>query len=335
GQFEKALENARESLSLKPDGANGYVNLAGTYIALNRLDEAKATLNAALARNLGGTPVYESLAAIAILQGDKAAQEKEDALARSSPQGQADLLFRDWILAMSRGQVRQGRQTLKQAVDMAERQDLKEEAAAALGEQAVVEGEFGNRAEAASTAEAALALSHGPYVTLSAAQAYALAGGDAKAQALAGEVAKARPDDTSVQSVWVPDIQAILELNHGNAGKAAQLLDPAVPYDRGAFGGLRYTRGRAYILTGRAADAVPEFEGVANFRNAAFAGSSGALLDVPLTVLAGLGVARAYAAQGDKVKARTTYQDFLAAWKDADPDVPILKEAKAEYAKLQ
>jgi eukaryotic-like serine/threonine-protein kinase len=335
GQLDKALENARESLSLKPDGANGYVNLAGSYIALNRLDEAKATLNAALARNLGGTHVYESLAAIAILQGDKASQDKEDALARSSPQGQADLLFRDWLLAMSRGQVRQGRQLLKQFAEMAERQDLKESAAGALGEQAIIEGEFGNRAEAVSTAEAALALSHAPYVTLSAAQAYALAGEDAKAQALAGEVAKARPDDTLVQSVWVPDIQAILELNHGNAAKAAQLLEPAVPYDRGAFGRVRCSRGTAYLRTGRAGDAIPEFEGVANLRNAALAGNGGPLLDVPLTTLAGLGLARAYDAQGDRVKARTAYQDFFAAWKDADPDVPILKEAKAEYAKLQ
>ena len=335
GQFDKALENARESLNLKPDGANGYINLAGTYITLNRLDEAKATMNAALARNLGGTLVHETLSAIALLQGDKTAQEKEDALARSSPQGQIDLTFRDWILAMSRGQVRQGRQLLKQGVEMAERQDLKEEAAAALGEQAVVEGEFGNRAEAVSTADATLALSHSPYLTLSAAQAFALAGQDSKAQALASEVAKNRPDDTLVQSVAVPNIQAIIELGHGNAAKAAQLLDPAVPYDRGAMAGVRYTRGTAYIRTGRAGDAVQEFEGVAKLRNAALSGSGGTLLDAPLTTLAGLGMARAYAAQGDQAKARTAYQDFLAAWKDADPDVPILKEAKAEYAKLQ
>src|SRR5579864_5189669 len=285
GQFDKALENARESLNLKPDGANGYINLAGTYITLNRLDEAKATMNAALARNLGGTLVHETLSAIALLQGDKTAQEKEDALARSSPQGQIDLTFRDWILAMSRGQVRQGRQLLKQGVEMAERQDLKEEAAAALGEQAVVEGEFGNRAEAVSTADATLALSHSPYLTLSAAQAFALAGQDSKAQALASEVAKNRPDDTLVQSVAVPNIQAIIELGHGNAAKAAQLLDPAVPYDRGAMAGVRYTRGTAYIRTGRAGDAVQEFEGVAKLRNAALSGSGGTLLDAPLTTL--------------------------------------------------
>jgi len=335
GQFDKALENAQESLNLKPDGANGYINLAGTYITLNRLDEAKATMNAALARNLGGTLVHETLSAIALLQGDKTAQEKEDALARSSPQGQIDLTFRDWILAMSRGQVRQGRQLLKQGVEMAERQDLKEEAAAALGEQAVVEGEFGNRADAVSTADATLALSHSPYLTLSAAQAFALAGQDSKAQALASEVAKNRPDDTLVQSVAVPNIQAIIELGHGNASKAAQLLEPAVPYDRGAMAGVRYRRGTAYIRTGRAGDAVQEFEGVAKLRNAALSGSGGTLLDAPLTTLAGLGMARAYAAEGDQAKARTAYQDFLAAWKDSDPDVPILKEAKAEYAKLQ
>ncbi|HEV2495821.1 MAG TPA: protein kinase [Terriglobia bacterium] len=335
GQFDKALENARESLNLKPDSTNGYVNLAGTYIALNRLDEAKATMNAALARHLSATQLHETLAAIALLQGDKATQEKEDALARSSPQGQIDITFRDWILAMSRGQVRQGRQLLKQAVEMAERQDLKEEAASALGEQAVVEGEFGNRADAVSTAQATLALSHSPYLTLSAAQAFALAGEDSKAQALASEVAKNRPDDTLVQSVAVPNIQAIIELGHGNAAKAAQLIEAAVPYDRGAMAGVRYTRGRAYIRTGRAGDAVQEFEGVANLRNAALSGSGGTLLDAPLTTLAGLGMARAYAAQGDKAKARTAYQDFLAAWKDSDPDVPILKEAKAEYARLQ
>ena len=335
GQFDKALENARQSLSLQPDGANNYVNLAGDYVAMNRLDEAKATLNTALARNLGATQVHEGLAMIALISGDKATQEKEDALARATPQGQIDLLYRDADLAAARGQMRQSRQGFKQAVEMAERQDLKETAALTLSEEAVIEGEFGNPTEAVRAAEAALALSHGPYVTPGVAQALALAGEHNKAQALASDVAKARPDDTVIQSVWFPDIQAISELNHGNAAKAAQLLDAAVPYDRGSLAGARYTRGMAYIRIGRAGDAAEEFRGVASLKNASWVASNGALLDAPLTALAGLGLARAYAAQGDQAKARTAYQDFLASWKDADPDVPILKEAKAEYAKLQ
>jgi tetratricopeptide (TPR) repeat protein len=150
-----------------------------------------------------------------------------------------------------------------------------------------------------------------------------------KAVALMNDRAKQRPNDTFVHSVWLPTVQAISELNHGNGAKAIEALVSAQLYDGNSTSTL-YARANAYLLAGCTKDAAAEFQRIISLRYL----SPGDSL-ISIIPLARLGQARVYAAQGDKVKARTAYQDFLADWKDADPDIPVLKQAKAEYAKLQ
>jgi tetratricopeptide (TPR) repeat protein len=327
GRFEEMLKYALEGIRLEPNyGPFGYVNAAEAYMGLNRVDEAKAILNTALERKVGGPAAHFMLSLIALAQGDKAAMEREDAMIRSSTEGESWLLFRDASLAALRGQVRQSRELSVHLKELDQRLNLKQSAVAAVLSQAAVEANFGYTEQAEKTVAAALGMSPGWSRTLGAAWALALAGNEQKARDLAKDVASRRPEDTWVQSVWVPGILAILELRHGNPGKALELLNAARPYDR-ADSDTLLTRGTAYLKARRGSEAAQEFQKVLDLRNWYPA-------DYRLA-LAQLGLGRSYVLQGDTARARAAYQDLLALWKDADPDVPILKEAKAEYAKLQ
>ena len=327
GQFDKALENGLEAVRVSSGSANAYWQSAYAYMGLNRLDEAKAILNSALQRKVGRDLIHFTLSLIAIAQGDRAAQEREDAFVKGHADGELWLVSRDADLAASRGQLKQARELFLRARQMAQRLDLKENAAGTVADEAGMEANLGYRAEAAKGATAALAISRAPYVVYSAARTLAFAGEASKAETLIAELAKRRPLDVWVQSLQAPEVKAINETNRGNPAKALELLQAAVPYEGGAYFGVRYTRGKAYLRAGDGTEAAQQFHEVLDLRN----------LEVgnPIFSLAQLGLARAYALQGDKAKSRMAYQDFFALWKDADPDIPILKEAKAEYAKLK
>jgi predicted Zn-dependent protease len=217
---------------------------------------------------------------------------------------------------------------------MAQRLNLKESAATAIVDEAGIEADFGYRAEAVKGATAALAISRSPDVLYSAARTLALAGEANKAETLIAELAERRPADVIVGSVEAPEVRAINAMNRGNLAKAIELLQAATPYEGRLWGvGVRSTRGNAYLKAGRGKEAAQEFQKIL-----ATAPSLVVSIRIPNSALvstAQLGLARAYALQGDKAKSRMAYQDFLALWKDADPDIPILKEAKAEYARLQ
>jgi tetratricopeptide (TPR) repeat protein len=323
------LENALEAVRLDPDGMHGYWYATYAYMGMNHLEEAKAILNSALRRKLGGYSVHFLLSSVALAQGDRAAQEREDALIKGNAQGELDLCDRDAGLAASRGQLKRARELFMRASQMAQRLNLQERAAGAMADEATVEAYFGYRAEAAKGATAALAISRAPSVVASAARTLALAGEASQAETLIAELAKRRPLDVFVQSVQAPGVKAINEMNRGNPGKAIELLQVATPYDAISLG-VRYTRGRAYLQVGNGDKAAEEFQKVLSLRSFAVGDPN-----CHLVSLAQLGLARAYALQGDKAKSRMAYQDFLALWKDADPDIPILQQAKAEYAKLQ
>ena len=326
GQFDKALENALEAVRLDPDSGFSYGVAAEAYIALNRLDEAKAILNTALQRKVGGIDAYIHLGLVALAQNDKAGLESARSLLKSAPGGDGVVMYLDASLAASQGQLRHARELFAQASQVLQRFNLKEAAAAEVAGEAVTEAAFGDRVDATRDAAAALSVSRGTKVVLLAAAAYALAGEERKAQELSSDVAKRRPEDTLVQSVWVPLVSAIIELKHNNPAKALQLLTAATPYDRTILEVL-FTRGTAYLKAGQANEAVQEFQKV-------LAGRNLSPVDV-LLPLAQLGLARAYALEGDSAKSRIAYQDFFALWKDADPDIPILQQAKAEYARLK
>jgi len=304
------------------------------YMGLNRVAEAKAILNNALEHKIGGYPIHYFLSSIAAFQGDRPAQEREDAFLKGNAEGELRLAERNGRLAASRGRLSQARDLFKRASETAQRLNLKESAAAPIVEEAGIEADFGRQTEAANGAIAALAISRSPDLLYWGARTLAVAGKGSQAESLIAELTKRRPEDVVVRSLEAPEIKAINEMNAGNPGRAIELLQTATPYEGRDWGlAVRSSRANAYLKAGHGKEAAEEFQKILAMAPSLALGLrtlSGALLST-----AQLGLARAYALQGDKAKSRMAYQDFLALWKDADADIPLLKQAKAEYAKVQ
>ena len=330
GDFDKGLTNTLEAIRLEPDSWYGYVNAGYCYTALGRFDEAKAVINTGLQKTNGAVVMHASLYYIALVQGDKAAQEREEAFIKASPAFELQWdLANQAGLALAHGQRQNAREIYAREGELAKRLGLTENQAAAIQLPAWIDllvGDTSAKSKSVSQTTAALALANSPDVAILSAEIAALAGGEAQAHRLMEDVSRRRPLDTRFQSMLIPVVQAILFMNHGEAAKAIDVLKAGEPYDKGTTD-IHFTRGRADLLNRQPAQAAQEFQAVLNLR--------GAYIGDPLMGLAQLYLARAYAQQNDAAKARAAYQDFLALWKDADPDIPILKEAKAEYAKLQ
>jgi serine/threonine protein kinase/tetratricopeptide (TPR) repeat protein len=325
GRFQNGLDNANQAMQVDPGEPRGYFFAALDYAAMHRIDEAKAVLKAGAKRNTGPAIDYQVLL-IALAEGDKPTIERERQVYKLAPQGEEGLVFLDTSLAAVHGQVRHMQELARQSREIRERWKFTEGVASSFTAQAKVEALFQSPDQAKKDASSALSISQSPQVRLEAATALAMAGDVAKAQALASGVAKQRPDDIWVQSVFVPEAEAWIHLNRNEALAAIQVLEKAKPYD-GANPEVMFTRSSAYLNSGQSKEAAQEFQRIVDLKYFA--------PDDPVVPLAQLGVARAHALEGDKDKARTAYQDFFALWKDADPDIPILKEAKAEYAKLK
>ena len=326
GQFENALDNARKAMQIDPDSASGYSNTAVAYAGLNRLDEAKATFNESLQHSAGVPVAHSGLATIAWLQGDKDGTERELDAMKNDPQGEFQVTGLRSAMAAYAGQLKLSRDFGQKQREAAARLGFKEAAASEYAQEAFTEATFLNKARALEDVNQAMKLSQSPNVVLFCAGTLAVVGEDARAAKLADEVAQKRPYDTLVQFVIVPLIKAQIEINQGNPGKAIDLLDSALVYAR-ANSGVLYIRGNAYLKAGRGSDAVQAFQRLLDLKN---------MITVdPVMPLAKVGLARAYVLAGDKAQARVAYQDFFALWKDADPDIPLLREVKAEYAKLQ
>jgi eukaryotic-like serine/threonine-protein kinase len=326
GDFAKGLENANESIRLDPDSAIPYGNTIDSYVGLNRLEEAKAVAKEGLRRHAEFVYLHASLADIALAEGDFATMESEERFSKTQPEWEANVFFRHGDIAASHGQLHQAADFYEKARQSGRRLQSKSTEGFALSVLAWDNVLVGNRKEAIEFANAALELFRADNQRLFVASILALAGETKKALVEAGDVAKRRPDDVLTQNVTVPALQAIVALNSGDATKAIELLKPANAYDK-AQTGVPYVRGPAYLKAGQGLEAALEFQKILALRNHAPSD--------PLMSLAHLGLGRAYALRHDFQKSRTAYQDFFALWKDADPDVPILKEAKAEYAKLQ
>jgi predicted Zn-dependent protease len=227
------------------------------------------------------------------------------------------------------------RKLSQQAVASAERTEEKETPAGYEAEAALREALFGNAAEARLLSAAALILSTGRDVEYGAALALAMAGNAVHARPLADDLAKRFPEDTIAQFNYLPTIRAQLALDQNQSARAVEVIQAATPYELGIPGtgaftpGLYpvYVRGEAYLATRQGSEAAAEFQKILDHR--------GVVQNEPIGVLAHLQLGRAYALSGDTAKARLAYNDFLSLWKDADPDIPVLKQAKAEYAKLQ
>jgi eukaryotic-like serine/threonine-protein kinase len=329
GQFDNALESAKHAVELDPDLASGYENTAMAYAGLNRLEEARATLNAGLQRKASSSNFHLMLAALNSAEGKDADVEKELQSASSTPDGELGALEFRAGLAMARGQVRQAREFARRAEAAFDRLHLQGRAKVEA-ELASFESFVGNKSEAVSEANAALRTPQVLDVQWNAATALALADQGPKALSIADEIQRTRPNDTIAQNVAVPTIRAVTYLfpakgAKADPAKAIDLENTAALYAR-ANTGVLFGRGMAYRQAGRLAEAQQDFQRILEIKTHG---------PDPMVVAAQLELGRVYQKQGDTAKARIAYQNFLAAWKDADPDVPLLLQAKAEYAKLQ
>jgi serine/threonine protein kinase/tetratricopeptide (TPR) repeat protein len=326
GEFEKGLANAKEAIRVAPDEIRGYSLSAPAFLGLNRVDEAKAIANAGLQQNAGFISLHDNLATIAYAQGDLPTMEKEEAFLHDQPDLAMNVNTRHGDIAASHGQIQRAREFYQKAGQVAHRLQLKDPEAQSVTAQGWMLALFGYPKQSIEAANAALAISQGFVVKLIAASEMGLSGENKKALALASEAAKERPNDTLVQSVYVPFVQATVALTGGNAKNAIEILQPGLPYDKITTPNL-YLRGLAYLKMGEGSEAAQEFQKILALRNFAPAD--------PLISMAHLGLGRAYVLSGDTAKGRAAYQDFFALWKEADADLPILQQAKAEYAKLQ
>jgi tetratricopeptide (TPR) repeat protein/tRNA A-37 threonylcarbamoyl transferase component Bud32 len=325
GQSERAAEEARQAIALHP-GASAlhYQNLATDYTSLNRLEEAKAVCEKAFALKLDSPAVHYSLYTIAVLQGDPAGARRQAEWAKGGPE-EASYLGVESGQAASLGQLRRSRELSHRAVELWKQHKRPLSVIGTIGVGALTEAVVGNHEQARHQAAAALAVATPPSGS-AAAMAAALAGDARQAEKYATDLAKRFPTDTLMNAVTVPSIRAAVELARNGPGKAIELLQAAKPYDRENVG-VAYLRGLAYLGTKSPAEAAAEFQKILDHRTIS-----------PFSVvhpLAHLGKGRALAMGGDVAGARKAYQDFLALWKDADPAVPILEEAQAEYAKLK
>ena len=333
GDFDKSLAAAQESLKLSPGSGIGYGNLVNTYLQVNRLDEARTTAQEAQAHNLDGPTIHTLLYGVDFLQHDAAGMEREATTLMGKPGFEDYMLYAESDTAADGGQFAKARELTRRASDSAQRADEKETAAAYEAEAAVHEALVGNMSQAKQGAKAALALSTGRDVEAVSAIALALAGDSAQAMRMAGDLAKRFPEDTIVQFDYLPMIHAAAAIQSGSATKAIEALAPSAPYELGypaqslAFALYPvYLRGEAYVAAHQGSAAAAEFQKILDH--------PGVVVNEPIGALAHLGLGRAYALSGDAAKAKAAYQDSFALWKDVDSDIPILKQAKTEYAKL-
>jgi tetratricopeptide (TPR) repeat protein len=332
GQLEKALSESQEALRLEPDNSLNYTNVANSYLALSRFDEAKATIEQATAHKLDSPNIHALLYTFAFLRSDAGDMERQVGWGAGKPGVEDTLLTVQSDMEAYYGRLEKARDFSRRAVGSAIRADSKEAAAFEQVEGALREAEFGNSALATHGAAAALALSPGRDVKVLAAFTLARAGDVAKARILVQDLEKSDPSNTVLKLYWLPTVKAAIELGAGNAAQSLELLQAVAPYELGGpppLGNLypAYLRGQAYLAAHQGKEAAAEFQKLLDHR--------GTVVNFPLGALAHLQLGRAYAMSGGTAKAKTAYQDFFTLWKDADPDIPILKEAKAEYAKLQ
>jgi serine/threonine protein kinase/tetratricopeptide (TPR) repeat protein len=331
GQWEKALVEARESVYLTPNEP-GYYNLMLSYIVLNRLAEAQATLDEARAHNVDGESLRFTRYDLAFLQGNDGVMQEQMEWGRGKAGVEDQLLSAQADTEAYYGRLSKGREFSQQAVNSAKHANFMENAATWRLEQALVEAEIGNAGESRRATADTITLSSGRDAEVMSALALARVGEGVQANKLADRLDRDFPVDTMLQNYSLPTIRAAIELGRNNPRTAIDTLRVAVPYDLAPapFDGQNlypvYLRGLACLKAGQGQQAAAEFQKILD--------SPGLALNFVIGALAHLQLGRAQAMMGDTAAAHKSYQDFLTLWKDADPDIPIYKQAKAEYAKL-
>jgi eukaryotic-like serine/threonine-protein kinase len=336
GQYEKGVRAAVEAIRLKPDLPFGYETLAVHYISLGRFAEAAAALQRAADRKLENPFFLVGRYYVAFLEGDEAGMKREVDRARGNLETENWISHNRALVLARSGQVRNARILWQHTIELAQQNGDREKAAIYQAAEAVCAAHFGFWNRAKELAQAALELGKGRDVEYAAAFALVLSGDISGSQTLAEDLAKRFPEDTPVQFEYLPTLRALFALYDKAPLDAIERLQTALPYDLAMpgtaffakFGGLypAYVRGQAYLQAGRGREAAAEFQKVLDHR--------GIVLADPIGALAHLQLGRAYVVLGDMAEAKNAYQEFLTLWKDADADLPVLEQARAEYARL-
>ena len=334
GDYPRADAAAKRAFEINPDSSNNYVSLMYCDQYLGRYDQAKAAAEQSRAKKLNSPWYPLILYVVNFLQNNPAGMAQQAAATQGIPGVEDQMFFVESETAADHGQFRQARELTRRAADSARRAQENETAAEYEGHNALREALVGLTDFAKADAQTALSAIKGKHGEGFSAIAFALAGDVADANRAIDDLTTRFPQNTVVQTRYLPMARSALAVNSGNAQVALDALSAAAPYELGhtnedftcALYPI-YFRGRAYLAAKNAAAAAGEFQKILDH--------AGVVGNEPIGALAHLGLGRAYALSGDSAKAKTAYRDFFALWKNADPDVPILKEAKAEYAKLQ
>jgi tetratricopeptide (TPR) repeat protein len=332
GKYQDAIVELRAALRIKPNNASAYANLIGCYLALDRPEEAKAAVKEAQGRNLDGAVLRFAQYLIAFMQKDQTGMAAQLSWAKGSPGAEDLLLSAQSDSEAYYGRLSRAREFSSLAVTSANHSDAAETAAGWRANEALREVEFGNAARGRQAAREAEALFIGSRdVEIIAALTYARAGDSDKADKLAEHLERGSALDIMITRYWLPAIRAAIALDKADPKRALELLGPV--YDLAQPPPFQvttmypvYLRGLAYMQEGLSPQAAVQFERIINH--------PGLIVNFPLASLAKLQFARATARSGNAAAAQKAYEEFFAVWKDADPDIPILKQAKLEYAKL-
>ena len=336
GRFERAIQATQQRIAAEPDVVVGYGSLAQSYFFLDRFSEAENTLQRASERKLENPTMRLVRYNIAMLKGDQNQMDRIVALAKGKHAVEHRLAHAEALALARSGRLRAGRRSSSRAVDLALQEGVREEAATYQAARAVWEAAYGNAAEGKRIAIASLELSRGRDVQYAAALALALSGDSSGSQPLADDLERRFPEDTFAKFTYVPVLRALSALERGKPTDGVEQLQIALRYELAVnglnfnhyyLGGLHsaYVRGEAFVAAHRYPEAVAEFQKILSHRGIVGADPIGALAHVQL--------GRAFVLSGDKIKAKAAYQDFLTLWKDADPDIPILRQAKAEFTR--
>ena len=338
GRFERAIDAAQKEIVAHPDIAIGYQSLAFSYLFLDRFSESEAVLQRALDRKLGNPNLLLLRYEVALVQGDRAQMDRLVGLAKGKQGTEHRLAHAEALGLAHSGRLAAAGQLSRRAVDLAMQEGELEAAASYRAAHAVWEALYGNAAAGKEAAQAATDLSKGRDVQYAAGLALAFSGDSSASEALAGDLEKRFPEDTFVRFTYVPVLRAEAALQRGKPAESVERLQIALPYELAAnglnhghiyLGGLHsaYVRGEALLALRRYPEAAAEFQKILDHR--------GIVVADPIGALAHWRLGRAYGLSGDIAKSRSAYEAFFTLWKDADGEIPVLKQARAEYAALK
>jgi tetratricopeptide (TPR) repeat protein len=336
GQYEKSIVETQQAIRLDPDSGTNYSNLILAQAALDHLDEAREAFDQLMARKIDDPIARVNWFGVAFVRGDVREMEEQMAWSAGKPEGEDNFLAAKSDAEAYYGHAQKAREFSRKAFESALRNDERETAAQWQMDGAIREVEFGNWKLARRETEAARTLTTSHDTQILAALTLARSADAAEAERIADDLESRYPLDTLVTDYWIPVIRASVAISRNNPARAIEILQSAAPYELASpvtWSGLggpmypAYLRGAAYLQLRQENNAAAEYQKIVDH--------PGFMLACPLGALAHLGLARAYSMQGDKVKAKAAYEDFLTLWKDADPDMPILIAARSEHAKLK